>query len=146
MNLVFHTEVDQTPQEVIEGFNKELFIQLAPPFPKVNLLRFDGSKTGDIVQLELNFGFFKQRWTSVIIDDFESSDEYYFIDKGTELPFPLKFWVHKHIIKKHLNGAVIIDQVEFKGPNKVVDVLLYPALALQFLYRKPIYKKVFGKN
>lgn len=146
MKLKYITQVQQGPQQVMQGFDKDLFIKLSPPFPKVRVLTFGGSKKDDLVELELSFGLFKLKWTSKITDDFQSEDELYFIDEGILLPYPLKNWRHKHIIKKDRNGAKIIDDIEFQSQNKLIDTLIYPFLALQFIYRKPIYRKVFGKN
>ena len=39
--------------EVFERFNQDLFLALAPKFPPSKLLRFDGCKTGDIVEIEM---------------------------------------------------------------------------------------------
>ena len=43
MKLILKTNVKQSPQQVWAGFNQSLFEKLAPPFPRVRLLRFDGS-------------------------------------------------------------------------------------------------------
>ncbi|MGY6522195.1 MAG: SRPBCC family protein [Mongoliitalea sp.] len=143
MKIVIETTVDQDYLTVKEGFNESLFKKLAPPFPPVKLIRFDGSTTGDVVSLELNFILFKQRWTSDIIADDTSEQEFYFIDKGVELPFFLKAWEHKHRIIKDGTGSIIRDEISYKGPFGLMTLLLYPALYLQFLYRKPIYRKIF---
>jgi ligand-binding SRPBCC domain-containing protein len=100
MKITIETPVNQDYLQVKEGFNETLFKKLSPPFPPVKLLRFDGSTKGDLVTLELNFIFFKQKWTSEIMEDQTTDKEFYFIDKGIELPFFLKKWTHKH----HLFG------------------------------------------
>jgi hypothetical protein len=69
MKLTLQTRVEQDYLSVKKGFDQTLFQKLSPPFPPVKLLRFDGSSTGDLVVLELNFLFFKQRWTSEITED-----------------------------------------------------------------------------
>jgi len=143
MKIVIETTVEQDYLTVKEGFNESLFKKLAPPFPPVKLLRFDGSTTGDVVSLELNFIFFKQRWTSDIVADETTEKEFYFIDKGVELPFFLKAWEHKHRIIKNGEGSIIRDEISYQGPFGLMTLLLYPALYLQFLYRKPIYRKIF---
>lgn len=145
MNITIETTVAQDYLQVKEGFDETLFTKLSPPFPPVKLLRFDGSKTGDLVTLELNFIFFKQKWTSEITDDQTDDQEFYFIDEGTTLPFFLKKWKHKHRIIKTKNGSIIRDEISYEGPFGLMTLMLYPALYLQFLYRKPIYKKIFGK-
>jgi ligand-binding SRPBCC domain-containing protein len=144
MKIIIESAVEQDYLQVKEGFNEQLFKKLAPPFPPVKLLRFDGSTTGDVVSLELNFIFFKQRWTSDIIEDQTTDKEFFFVDKGVELPFFLKAWEHKHRIIKNGAGSIIRDEISYQGPFGLLTLLLYPALYLQFLYRKPIYKKIFG--
>lgn len=143
MKINLSTPVEQDYLSVKDGFNESLFKKLSPPFPPVKLLRFDGSSKGDLVILELNFIFFKQKWESEITEDNTDSNEFYFIDEGVKLPFFLGKWKHKHRIIKSESGTEIKDEIEYKGPNKLMTVLLYPALYLQFLYRKPIYKKIF---
>jgi ligand-binding SRPBCC domain-containing protein len=143
MRLSLHTAVQQSPAQVFAGFHQDLFKRLAPPFPPVKLLRFDGSKAGDTVSLELNFLLFRQRWDSFITEYYQSPQEIYFVDEGIRLPFFLKYWRHKHRIVAAPAGAVIIDEITFKAPFLLLTWLLYPALYLQFLYRKPIYKKIF---
>lgn len=143
MKINIETKVEQNYLAVKEGFDETLFTKLSPPFPPVKLLRFDGSKKGDIVSLELNFLLFKQKWTSEIIEDNTTSKEFYFVDKGVQLPFFLKEWQHRHRLIKVGENTVIRDEITYKGAFGIFTVLLYPALYLQFLYRKPIYKKIF---
>lgn len=143
MKVEIRTEVGQSAKEVWEGFTKELFEALSPPFPKANLLRYDGNSKGDIVAIELNFLLFKNKWVSLISDNQTTETGYFFVDEGKELPFFLSEWKHKHIINKSGNGAAVIDQIEFKSP---FGLLIYPFIYLQFLQRKPLYKKIFFKN
>ncbi|WP_339757364.1 hypothetical protein [Algoriphagus aquimarinus] len=144
MRLELSCQVNQDFLKVKAGFNESLFAKLSPPFPPVNLVRYDGSETGDMVSMELNFFFFKQKWTSTITDNHTNSKEYYFVDEGVELPFFLKSWKHKHRIIKEGHSTIIRDEIEFKAPFGLLSLLLYPALYIQFAYRKPIYKKVFA--
>lgn len=143
MKINIETQVEQDYLKVKDGFNETLFTKLSPPFPPVKLLRFDGSKKGDFVSLELNFLFFKQKWTSEITEDKTTDQEFYFIDKGIELPFFLKEWQHKHRIINSKKGSIIRDEITYKSGFSLLTLLLYPALFLQFLYRKPIYRKIF---
>jgi ligand-binding SRPBCC domain-containing protein len=144
MKIQIKTKVDQDYLSVKNGFNEKLFNQLSPPFPPVKLIRFDGSEKGDIVSLELNFLLFRQIWKSEIIDDKTTDTEFYFIDVGVDLPFFLKKWRHKHRIMKAENGSVIRDEIEYSGPFRLMTLLLYPALYLQFAYRIRIYKRIFA--
>jgi ligand-binding SRPBCC domain-containing protein len=143
MKINISTRVDKSYLEVKEGFTEKLFLKLNPPFPPVRLLRFDGSSKGDYVSLELNFFIFKQKWTSEIIADHTDENEFYFIDEGVELPFFLKKWQHKHRVIKRGSGSLIKDEIDYKGTFGLVTLLLFPVLYGQFLYRQPIYKKIF---
>lgn len=143
MNIKISTKVNQSLLKVWEGFNLELFSKLAPPFPPVVVKEFGGCLKGDKVHLELNFILFKQDWISDIVDQKRTESEIYFIDEGTKLPFFLKYWQHRHRLVKDDEGTLIIDDITFKTPTILTDFLFYPLMYLQFLYRKPIYKKVF---
>ena len=144
MRLIIRTSVAQDLPSVKERFTEELFLKLNPPFPPVRLNRFDGSRQGDTVELELNFILFRQTWRSLITDDGQTEREWFFIDEGVKLPFFLSYWKHHHRVLKQGTGSQIVDDIRFRSPFRVMDFLLYPVLALQFLYRKPIYKKYFA--
>lgn len=146
MKLTIETKVDENYLNVKDGFTESLFSKLSPPFPPVKLLRFDGTAKGDLVTLELNFLLFKQKWASRIIEDKTDEKEFYFIDKGVELPFFLRTWSHKHRINRIGNAAIIRDEIEYSAPFGLLSLLLYPAMLLQFAYRIPIYKKVFKRS
>jgi ligand-binding SRPBCC domain-containing protein len=133
------------PHKVFEQFDQTLFLKLAPPFPPVKLLRFDGCMPGDVVSLELNFLLFKQVWTSTITAYESNKEGIYFIDEGTHLPFFLTRWHHKHLMQATTDGCLIADDITFESPWFLPAWLLYPVLWLQFAYRKPIYRKMFGR-
>ena len=144
MKISISTPVGQNMEKVWAGFDEELFGALAPPFPPVKVLAFEGCRPGDVVSLELNFILFKQNWTSIITEQKTTPNEIYFIDKGTKLPFFLRFWEHKHRILSAESGSIIVDEITFESPFAPTDYILFPFMYLQFLYRKPIYKKIFS--
>ncbi|MES2733991.1 MAG: hypothetical protein V4714_19745 [Bacteroidota bacterium] len=143
MRIIIRTPVKQSYQQVWASFGRDLFLKLAPPFPPVKLIRFDGCQTGDIVSMELNFLLFRQVWESAIVAQESNSEEIYFIDEGRKLPFFLQYWHHRHRILRRGAQAEIIDDITFRSPFRLLDFLLYPVLYLQFVYRRPIYKKLF---
>ncbi|MCC6511003.1 MAG: hypothetical protein IT423_18015 [Pirellulaceae bacterium] len=145
MKLTLKTNVLGTPEEVWKRFDQDLFKQLAPRLPKVKLVRFDGCRTGDMVELELNFVLFRQNWISEITSDTKSEDEISFVDEGRRLPFFLKRWRHHHRLVRIEGGTQIIDAIEYHSPLRILDWLLYPSMWLQFAYRRPIYRQVFGR-
>ena len=143
MRVKIATKVNAPLEKVKEGFTEDLFLSLNPPFPPVDLIRFDGCKKGDTVALELNFILFRQHWISVITQDETNDEAWHFIDKGVQLPFFLKRWKHKHEVVVSEHGSTIIDDISFSTGFFLTNLLMYPALYLQFLYRKPIYKNIF---
>ena len=145
MKFCIKTSLLQSKDIVVSGFNKSLFDAVSPPFPPVKVIRYDGSQTGNIVELELNFFVFKQRWVSQIRDHGETKQTTWFIDEGTTLPFFLTYWRHTHKIHKTQTGSVIEDHVEFKS-YPILDILLFPLLYLQFLYRIPRYRAFFNRQ
>ena len=144
MRIAIHTQVKRDYLSVYNNFNQNLFLALAPPFPKFKFLRFDGSQPGDKVAVELNFWLFRQTWTSLITESNITGQEAYFIDQGQKLPWPLKFWQHRHLVKNNPGGgAIISDLIQYRTAFWLLDLLLYPLMLAQFSYRKPVYKRYF---
>ncbi len=144
MKITIETAVEQSVSDVWEQFDDKLLLKLSPPFPPVKLISF-GQKVGEKVTFELNFFILRQLWVSKITDSYLSADESFFIDEGITLPFFLRYWKHKHRIVRDntTSGSKIIDEIEFRTPTVLTDYIFYPILYLQFLYRKPIYQRVF---
>ncbi|MFK7953307.1 MAG: hypothetical protein AB8B73_10720 [Ekhidna sp.] len=143
MNIQIKTKVGASLEKVKSGFTEDLFLSLNPPFPPVKLQQFDGCKAGDKVKIELNFILFKQLWVSDIVEDKLDDNSWYFLDIGVQLPFFLSKWRHHHGVEKTDSGSVIIDDITFSTGMILTDILMYPLLYGQFLYRKPIYKRRF---
>ena len=145
MKLVLKTNVQQSPKQVWSGFDQALFEKLAPPFPRIRLLRFDGSTTGCTVEVELNFVFFRQIWQSEITEHGETADEIWFVDQGSQLPFFLKSWRHRHRLRPTETGTEIVDDIEYRTGSLAMDYLMFPLMWAQFAYRGPIYRRAFRK-
>ena len=145
MHVILCTAVAQPPAQVMAGFTRELFIALAPPFPKLRLLRFDGCRTGDQVEIELDTLVKRLLWTSLIVDDGQLADgTLFFVDEGQTLPPPLRYWRHRHLIQPGpQGGSIIVDDLEYRTATPALDALLYPAIWAQFAWRKPIYRRWF---
>ncbi|MFT2009737.1 SRPBCC family protein [Pontibacter sp. 13R65] len=144
MQLHIRTLVKQDYLSVFDAFDERLFRKLSPPYPRLKLLRFDGSYPGDVVEVELQAGFKSYRWTSLITERVVTDTEAYFVDEGLEVPSPLRRWRHKHLVAKEGAGAVIHDIIEYSTGSKTLDLLLYPLMLVQFGSRKPVYKKMFN--
>ena len=150
MHIILETPVHQSIASVWSGFDRSLFEKLTPAFPPVKVVRFDGCLPGDVVHLQLNFVFFRQDWISLIVEQQASSEEIYFIDQGTTLPFFLSYWHHRHRLQRAVDQqtgqdqTIIIDDITYRTPFWLLDYLLYPVLWLQFVCRKPVYRRIFN--
>lgn len=143
MKIVIETPVKQDYKQVWQGFTKELFLALTPPWTPIEVLRFDGCKRDDEIHLRIGLPPFTQRWKSKIIEQKETDKEIYFIDEGLELPVFLSYWHHKHRIVKQTEGTLIVDEITFESFNGAGSFAIYPALYLQFAARKSVYQDWF---
>ena len=148
MHVTLRTAVAQPPAQVMAGFTRALFVALAPPFPRLRVLRFDGCRTGDRVEIELNTLVARLPWTSLIVDDGQLPDgTLFFVDEGQRLPPPLRYWRHRHLIQPGPGStSIIVDDLEYRTASPLLDALLYPAMWAQFAWRKPIYRRWFGQR
>ncbi len=145
MKLFFETNVLSPLDHVVSSFNLELFQKLSPPLTKMKIVQFDGCLKGDEVKFYMSFLGVEQYWHSLILDDYKSPNEVYFIDIGKDLPWPFKAWHHKHIMRKiDEKQTVIIDEIEFECNSELLTLVFRPLLIGYFYYRKMIYKKVFN--
>ena len=145
MRVILRTAVAQPPAQVMAGFTRELFLALAPPFPKMKLRRFDGCRAGDQVEIELDTVVKKLPWTSLITDDgVLPNGTHFFVDEGQILPPPLRYWQHRHLMEPGpKGGCLIVDNLEYRTASKLLDILIYPAMWAQFAWRRPIYRRWF---
>ncbi len=136
------TPIQAPISHVKELFTADLLLNLSPPFPRVALQRFDGCKKEDNVVLVIHLIFLKLTWSSLITEDLETEQEWYFIDRGVKMPFGLQFWQHKHRVKKTSEDTCeIIDEISFDTHHAFLNYLLFPFLWGMIFYRKPFYKK-----
>lgn len=142
MRFVIQTTIHHNYIDLYNRFDSKLFLALSPTFPKMNLLRFDGSKTGDEIHLKLTPP--GVTWISIITDDFITENEATFVDEGKQLPPGLNYWKHVHRIRKvSETESIIEDDISFKGSFGLLTLLLLPVLWLSFYPRKRAYKKYF---
>jgi len=144
MNFILKTKVNGNYLKVMEGFDRKLFEALKPKGAKMEIIRFTGSKTGDIVELKF-LRPIKSTWISTITSHDSDEKQTYFIDEGVQLPFPLKTWKHKHIVE-HIDdeNSYIIDVISFSSGLKLLDILMYLPLVLSFYPRKRVYRSYFS--
>lgn len=147
MKIIIRTDINRTLSEVSQSFNLKLFKALKPPFVDLQIPRFDGCQKDDEVHLKIKFGPLRQDWISLITEQNEDKNEWYFIDEGRVLPPPLKQWKHKHrVMKTGENSVLIIDDIFYSTENRLLDFIIYPPMYIQFWLRKPAYKKFFKDN
>jgi len=145
MNIKLKTRVKGNYREIMARFDRSLFEALAPRHGAMEIVEFTGSQKGDRVHIRF-LKPLKADWVSVITEDHINEQEAYFTDEGVQLPYPLSFWKHNHIVRKITEGtSEIIDDITFRGANALVTLLLYPFIFLGFYPRKRIYRHYFGK-
>ncbi|MBX0291836.1 hypothetical protein K3G63_15395 [Hymenobacter sp. HSC-4F20] len=146
MRFYLRTPVATSPKQVWQGFSRKLFLDLAPPFPPFRLRRFDGCQRGDEVHIELGTSRLHYPWTALITDHGVLADgTYYFVDEGQQLPPPLRFWRHRHLLQPAPDGGTyIVEDLEYHTGGRLLDALLYPLVWAQFAWRRPIYRRWFG--
>ncbi|MCB0706492.1 MAG: hypothetical protein KDC34_14345 [Saprospiraceae bacterium] len=143
MHIRLETEVDGNFREVIAAFDQRLFEALKPPLAKMEIVEFTGSQKGDRVHIRF-LQPIKAEWISIITADEMHETEAWFTDEGTQLPWPLVFWKHQHLIQKvSEDRSLIVDNIQFRAKNAFLSFLLYPAIFMGFWPRKKIYRKYF---
>ncbi len=143
MKLIIETtEIPGNYIDVSNMFDENLFQYLLPQFPPSKIEIFEGSKKGNIVQLQIG----PLRWQSIITHDEINESEAFFIDVGKILPFPLRYWKHKHIVRKvDETSCSIIDDMEFSSGIKMIDYLIYPFMKSMFSKRIKQYRAYFSE-
>lgn len=144
MNIRIATSVKGNYQDIMARFDRQLFEALAPKGAQMDIVAFTGSQKGDTVHLRF-VSPIRAEWVSKITEDGQNEQEAWFVDEGVQLPFPLGYWKHKHIVQKLTEDtSCIIDDITFEGKNRVLSWLLYPAIYVGFYPRKKIYRNYFG--
>ena len=138
INITLRSKVSGELTAIYKQFDADLFRYLLPP--GAHLIEFGGSKKGDIVHLKLPLA---GEWISEITEDGATEDLCYFIDEGRKLPFPIKDWRHKHILRRQGINTIVEDNMNYSTGNIIADILFYPVLFLSFLPRVWQYKQYF---
>ena len=144
MNIQIKTLVHGHYLSVMQRFDRQLFEALKPKGADMEIVEFTGSEKGDKVHIRFNSPI-KAEWISHITEHGENDKEAYFIDEGVKLPWPLKYWRHKHIVQRVTEDtSCIVDDITFKGPNALMSAAMYPGIFAGFYPRKKIYKAYFN--
>jgi ligand-binding SRPBCC domain-containing protein len=133
---------------IFERFDQNLFKFLSPAYPPLKVVRFDGCRKGDKVEVELGlFPGISIKWVSEITEaSSEGHHMFSFTDAGRVLPFFLIFWQHRHIIRQQGADVIIEDRIAFAGPWFMPAFLSYPMLWFTFNSRKSKYRRYFAQG
>ena len=143
MNIQLKTTVTGNYKTIMSRFDRDLFEALAPPFPPMEVVAFTGSREGDRVHIRF---LDRINWISRITEDGANDTEAWFVDEGVQLPFPLTYWRHRHVVRKiSEDTSCIIDDITYRAGNGLFTLLMYPALYLGFYPRKRLYRAYFGR-
>jgi ligand-binding SRPBCC domain-containing protein len=144
MNIQLKTPVKGNYRNIMARFDRQLFEALAPKAAKMEIVAFTGSKKGDTVHIRF-VSPIRADWVSKITEDGHNDQEAWFVDEGMQLPFPLGYWKHRHLVQKLTEDtSCIVDDITFEGKNMLWSWVLYPAIYLGFYPRKSIYQEYFG--
>ena len=131
------------PIDVVRCFHSNEFIEfliLGQPVKIVSWKGIDNNKEASLL-----FWFFGWRKMSVVHENYKlDRDNLSFEDKGLVLPFGLKSWRHRHIVKPHESGALIIDQIYLEEKNIFKKFFVYPLMLFPIVIRKVTYKIWFN--
>ena len=149
MHFVLVTQVAEDHHKVFEQFDSRLLKALSPPGMKMKVIRYDEPhEPGSIVELEATlYGLIKQHWKNEITEVEHREEANWFVDKGLKLPWPVKSWQHKHLIRAATTEdgrpcTEIVDDITYDAGW--ITRLVHPVIWFQFAYRKPQYRKLFG--
>lgn len=147
MNIKICTKVEAPLKSVIEGFDERLFNALVPPGFSMKLKQFDGVYAGAIIRLTTYlFHLIPQEWENHIISQEEDENSFEFVDHGIRVPPGLSSWEHKHRLLKKADHTLIIDDVSYTCPIRILELLFYPAIYFVFASRKRVYRGFFGRK
>jgi ligand-binding SRPBCC domain-containing protein len=149
MRLQIKTSVQGNHVEVFKRFDHSLLLQLTPPGMRMELLHFEEPHLpGSCIRIRVTIlGLIRQNWENVFSDYDIGPAECHFVDTGRKMPFPMRRWRHDHrVIADGADRAIINDDVTFETGFLLTDWLLRPIMWLQFRYRRPIYRRLFGRG
>lgn len=144
MHFVILTSVHQLPDKILERFQDEDFlVKVSPPWVGLKVKRLDGVQKGCEVHLDVKILKWQFKWISRVADFGKNGSEVFFTDDGVQLPCFLKSWRHSHRLIPQDDGTIIVDDVTYNSPFFLLDLLLFPAIYLQFYWRRHIYSSSF---
>ena len=104
------------PMDVVRCFHSHKFIEFLTLGQPVKIESWKGIDNNK--EASFSFWFFGWRKMSVVHKNYSLNREYLsFEDIGVTLPFGLKSWKHRHVVKPYKTGTLIIDQISLEEKN-----------------------------
>lgn len=128
-------------------FTRDLFLALAPAWPRLQVHVFEGCYPGNRVELSLNFGLFQAEWKGRVTQQGESEQEIQFTDVALQPPLGLSYWQHTHrLIRLSEQETLLVEDIYLQGRNPLMTALLWLAFWGQMRLRGSAYRAYFRAN
>jgi ligand-binding SRPBCC domain-containing protein len=123
-NFLFKTKLSIKKEVAWLFFNDIHNLVRITSFPRITIIKNEGTKKDSITELDLDFFLFQKKWVLTYVDVKEGD---YFIDRSDSVPFPLKSWQHTHLFESVGGETMMIDKVKFESyaPVFLVKLFLY---------------------
>jgi hypothetical protein len=127
------------PFDVIRSFHDLRFVEFLIAGQPIRINLWEGIDNNK--KASFSFWFFGWKTMNVVHEKYLiGKDHLYFEDRGTELPFGLNLWQHKHTVKPYDNGTVIVDTVLMDDSTPIKKFWIYPIMIFPILIRRVTYK------
>lgn len=134
------TKISARPKEIMAKFNKELFLELCPPFVDIEVTQFDGIKLNDELHAIVSTCGSYQSWINIIVESQMGEQCCYFVDEAREMPAPFTYWRHLHEVKEiDKDHSLLTDEIIFKTSTPLTDYIMLVIIYCLMYFRKPIY-------
>lgn len=149
MKFVKESIIKAAPEKVF-AFHllPDAFERLIPPWEKVKVIqKADISQIGSRAVIESRiFGFFPVKW---VAEHTAYDPPRMFED--VQISGPFSEWRHRHIVEPHVEGALLIDDVDFEPPFSIIGKAVAPSFILSklekmFAYRHEVTRKWCEEN
>ena len=127
------------PFDVMRSFHDLKFVEFLIAGQPIRINLWEGIDNNK--KASFSFWFFGWKTINVVHEKYLiGKDHLYFEDRGTELPFGLNLWQHKHTVKPYDNGTVIVDTVLMDDSTPIKKFWIYPIMIFPILIRRVTYK------
>jgi hypothetical protein len=127
------------PLDVIRSFHDLRLVEFLIAGQPIRINLWEGIDNNK--KASFSFWFFGWKTMNVVHEKYLiGKDHLCFEDRGTELPFGLNLWQHKHTVKPYDNGTVIVDTVLMDDSTPIKKFWIYPIMIFPILIRRVTYK------